>query len=178
MAEAYIGEIRLFAGNFAPYGWAFCEGQLLSIAQNTALYSILGTQYGGDGRTNFALPNLRGRAPMNQGTGPGLTPRQVGDTVGSNTVTLDMRQIPQHTHVARGINKQGTSGDPANHYWAETVGGGRGSTQSPLYNATASVAMHPDALGKTGGNQPHNNMQPFLAINYIICLNGEFPVRN
>lgn len=177
MADAYIGEIRVFAGNFAPKGWAFCNGQLMSIQQNTALFSILGVQYGGDGKTTFALPNLMGAAPMNQGQGAGLTERQVGQVVGAPTVTLLSTQIPAHTHAPAAIEGAGTSGDPTNRFFAEGIGTGRPPKQPFLYDTNPNVAMNPQALGLTGGNQPHNNMQPFLVMNYIICLYGEFPPR-
>src|SRR5690606_27580514 len=120
MADAYIGEIRIFAGNFAPKGWAFCNGQLMSIAQNTALFSILGVQYGGDGKTTFALPNLMGGTVMNQGTGQGLTPRTIGQTVGSPTVTLLTTEIPPHTHIPQGIDSAGNSSDPTGKTWAQS----------------------------------------------------------
>lgn len=177
MADAYIGEIRIFAGNFAPYGWALCNGQLMSISQNTALFSIVGAQYGGDGKTTFALPNLMGSAPMNQGQGPGLTSRQMGEVVGAQTVTLLESQMPFHNHTPIAIQNVGTSGDPTNHLWAEAVQSGRPPKQPPLYDTNANVQMSPQALGVTGGSQPHNNMQPYLVMNYIICLQGEFPSR-
>lgn len=175
MADAYIGEIRVFAGNFAPKGWALCNGQLMSIAQYTALFSILGVQYGGDGKTTFALPNLMGRAPMGQGTGQGLTPRAMGSTVGNATVTLSTQEIPAHTHTPMAISLPQNSNDPTDHYWAEAPKSKAG--QKKLYTPTPNTQMAPDALGIAGGSQPHNNMQPYLAMNYIICLNGEFPSR-
>jgi len=177
MAEAYIGEIRIFAGNFAPKGWALCNGQLLSIAQNTALFSILGVQYGGDGKTTFALPNMQGAAPVHQGAGQGLTPRTVGQTFGSPTVTLLTTEIPAHNHVPQGIAANGNTTTPTNAYWAQTDTGGRRPVPVPLYNDTADVQMSPVAVNVAGGSQPHNNMQPFLAMNFIICLQGEFPSR-
>lgn len=177
MAEAYIGEIRIFAGNFAPYGWALCNGQLMSIQQNSALYSIVGVQYGGDGKTTFALPNLTGAAPMNQGAGLELTLRQVGERVGTSTVALSESQVPTHNHVPVAIQNAGTSGNPTNCLWAEGVSSGRPPEQPPLYHTDINVQMSPQALGVTGGSLPHNNMQPYLVLNYIICLNGEFPSR-
>lgn len=179
MADAYIGEIRIFAGNFAPKGWALCNGQLMSIAQNTALFSILGVQYGGDGKTTFALPNLMGSAPMGQGAGQGLTPRTVGQMVGSQTVTLLTTEIPAHNHVPQAINDAGTVKDPTNSYWSQSKPEGRPGREQQinLYNATPDVQMSPVALNVAGGSQPHNNMQPFLAQNFIICLQGEFPSR-
>lgn len=179
MADAYIGEIRVFAGNFAPKGWALCNGQLMSIAQNTALFSILGVQYGGDGKTTFALPNLMGSAPMGQGSGQGLTPRTVGQKVGSSTVTLIEPEIPAHTHVPQAINDAANTPTPTNNYWSQPpLEGPPGlEVQSPVYNPTPNTPMSPVALNVAGGSQPHNNMQPFLAMNYIICLQGEFPSR-
>lgn len=176
MAEAYIGEIRIFAGNFPPKGWALCDGQLMSIQQNTALFSILGVQYGGDGKTTFALPNLMGTAPIGQGTGPGLTSRNIGAKVGTETVTLLTSQMPAHSHTPVAIENPGTSGDPSDRLWAEGVTG-RGKVPEPLYHPNVNADMNPQTIGGTGGNQPHNNMQPFLAINYIICLSGVFPSR-
>lgn len=179
MADAYIGEIRIFAGNFAPKGWALCNGQLMAITQNTALFSILGVQYGGDGKTNFALPNLNGRAPIGQGAGPGLTPRTVGQAVGSETVSLLASEMPAHTHVPMGNTQVGSTNDPANAVWAEFGVVGRGGvTPVNLFNPTPDTQMAPLALNTSGGSQPHNNMQPFLAMNYIICLQGEFPPRS
>lgn len=177
MADAFFGEIRLFAGNFAPMNWAFCNGQLLSIAQNAALFSLLGTQYGGDGKTTFALPNLQGIAPMGQGDGPGLTPRTVGEQTGTSTVTLTTSEMSAHTHLPQAVNTPSSSNSPANSYWAETPAVGRKKEQIAIYGDAPNASMVPNALASAGGNQPHNNMQPFLAINFIICLIGEFPSR-
>ncbi|MFC4778172.1 phage tail protein [Paenibacillus sp. GCM10023252] len=177
MAEAYIGEIRIFGGNYEPKGWAFCNGQLLSIAQNTALFSILGTQYGGDGKVTFALPNLMGAAPMGQGQGPGLTERFVGEMTGTEKVTLTELEIPAHSHQAVAYQNVGGLNDPTNHYWGETPASGRPPQQVPMYGPTPNVPMSSQALQAAGGSQAHNNMQPFLAMNYIICMQGEFPSR-
>jgi len=177
MADAYIGEIRIFAGNFAPKGWALCNGQLLPIAQHTALYSILGVQYGGDGKTTFALPNLMGRAPMNQGSGQGLTPRTVGQQVGSQTVTLLTTEIPYHTHIPQAIDATGNNSDPTGNYWSQAPRPSVSAPQPRLYDPVPNVDMSPVALQVAGGSQPHNNMQPFIAQNFIICLEGEFPSR-
>ncbi len=170
--DGYIGEVRLFAGNFAPRGWAFCSGQILSIAQNTALFSILGTTYGGNGQTTFALPDLRGRVPLGPGQGPGLqnyTPGQMG---GETEHTLIQGEMPAHTHAAAAASGGGTAGVPGGHVWA-------GSTsRDSIYAATADTTMAPSAVATAGGSQPHNNLQPFTAINYIICLEGIFPSRN
>lgn len=179
MADAYIGEIRIFAGNFAPYGWALCNGQLLSISQNTALYSILGVQFGGDGKTTFALPNLMGRAPMHQGSGAGLSPRKVGEMTGSTTETLLTNQMPGHTHIPQAVNTQGTTSTSTNNYWAQSplTGPPNKRTQVPLYNGQINTTMKTTALNIAGGSQPHNNMQPYIPQNFIICLQGEFPSR-
>ena len=170
--DPYIGEIRLFAGIFAPKDWAFCNGQLLSIAQNSLLYSILGVQYGGDGKVTFALPDLRGRAPMQQGAGAELTPRKVGESGGSSSVTLLLSEIPAHTHVPNAQSAQGVA-DPTNAIWTNTVG-----LRGPqYYGTTPNAPMSPLAIQVTGDSQPHNNMQPYLGLNYIISLKGSFPSR-
>ena len=165
--EGTIGEIRLFAGNFAPRAWAFCWGQLLSIAQNTALFSILGTTYGGNGQTTFALPDLRGRVPVSQGQGPGLSPYSLGEQGGVETVTLLQQQIPAHTHSQPTTNGQQTTNRPNNALPAQ---GGVSATESD------GSAFHPTT--SVGGNQPHENRSPYLALNYIIALQGIFPSRN
>ena len=174
MSEPFIGEIRMFGGNFAPRGWAFCQGQLLSIAQNSALFSILGTTYGGNGQTTFALPDLRGRYPMQSGQGPGLTPRSLGEQGGSETVTLLSTQMPQHTHSANASSQAGEVPEPTGAVWAAdstaTVLNYRGS---PI-----DTTMNPAAIGLAGGNQPHNNMSPFTCVNFIIALEGIYPSRN
>lgn len=172
----YIGEIRLFAGNYAPKGWALCNGELLSIQQNIPLYSIIGNLYGGDGITTFALPNFQGMAPMGQGAGPGLTPRPLGDVTGKTSEQLQLAQMPNHTHTANGTSVSSGStalADPTNAIWgSEFV-----SAPNKPYAANASVEMNAMALSTVGGNAAHNNMQPFLALNFIIALEGEFPPR-
>ncbi|MET3697091.1 microcystin-dependent protein [Bacillus oleivorans] len=172
--DPYVGEIRIFAGNYAPKGWAFCNGQILSIAGNTALFSLLGVTYGGDGKTTFALPNLTGRAPLHQGTGPGLTTRYLGEWGGEQSVTLALNEIPAHNHLA---NAKAASGEtnPTEAIWA-SVPGGRGAT--PMYGNKIDTDMNPQNLGITGGSLPHNNMQPYLGVNFIIALEGVFPPRN
>jgi microcystin-dependent protein len=175
MSDPFVGEIRVFAGNFAPKGWALCNGQLLPITQNTALFSLLGVTYGGDGKTNFALPNLMGRAPMQPGTGPGLTPHVLGETSGSQTVTLLTTEMPAHNHVPLG---NGTAGSGVSSIATDTVWGSGGRSGTPVYTDDPSrVTMSPVALGGAGGSSPHNNMQPYLGLNYIIALQGIFPQR-
>jgi len=174
--DPYIGEIRLFAGNFAPRGWALCDGSLLQVQHYSALYSVLGNVYGGDGKTTFALPNMLGRAAIGQGNGPGLTPRQQGAAVGQTTETLTMNQIPRHTHMANGTtvsSKETATADPTNAIW------GSESVAAPLkpYAADIGVNMHPTAVSFVGGNQPHNNMQPFLALTFIIAIEGVYPPK-
>ncbi len=169
MANPYLGEIRLFAGNFAPLNWAFCNGQLLSIAQNDALFSLIGTIYGGDGVQTFALPNLQSRVPVHQGQGPGLSNHTVGEMAGEENVTLTINQIPAHTHVAQANANAGTLASPAGNVWA-------GANDSPFAPpASANTTLAPGALGNAGGSQPHDNMVPFLAVNFIISLAGIFP---
>ncbi|MCK8501372.1 MULTISPECIES: phage tail protein [Myxococcus] len=174
MSEPYIGEIRMFAGNFAPRGWAFCQGQILAIAQNTALFAILGTTYGGNGQTTFALPDLRGRYPMQPGQGPGLSPRTLGEQGGSETVTLISNQMPQHTHSLNVSSQQGDTETPVGTVLAADNNG-------TIFNYRAAPidgTMNPAAIGIAGGSQPHNNMSPFLCLNFIIALEGIFPSRN
>lgn len=176
MADAYVGEIRVFAGNFAPKGWHFCDGSLLSIAQNTALYSILGTRFGGDGKNTFALPNLKGRAPVGHGAGPDLTPRQLGEKWGEEKVTLLSIDMPAHGHTAIGNNGEGGKQVPNGHYWSGREKG-RDGVQQNAYASTPNTFMAADALAAAGNTQPHNNMQPYLEMSYIICQWGEFPPR-
>lgn len=170
MSEPFIAEIRIFAGNFAPRGWAFCNGQLLPVSQNTALFSLIGTTYGGDGRTTTALPNLQGRAPMHPGRGPGLTARRLGQRGGSETVTLTEAQMPSHTHTLNGSRELGDNLNPGNHYLA------RGTA---MYLPPQNLgAMAPQSLPNAGGSQAHNNLQPFLVMNFIIALVGLYPSRS
>jgi len=173
MANPFVAEIRIFAGNFAPIGWAMCNGQLLPIAQNTALFSLLGTTFGGNGKTNFALPNLQGASPLGWGQGAGLSNRPLGELGGQTTVTLNQSQIPSHSHAVRGAPGAGIS-SPSN----ATFG------TEPLRHATAygpvpgaSVQMNPSAVTVVGGSQPHDNMPPYLCLNFIISLQGIFPAR-
>jgi microcystin-dependent protein len=174
MSEPFIAEIRIFAGNFAPRNWAFCNGQLLPIAQNTALFSLIGTTYGGDGRTTTALPNMQGRAPMHPGSGPGLTSRRLGERGGTETVTLTESQMPQHTHSLMAANVPASANAPSN-----TTALARSAAGSAYYQGgTADATLDTGALLATGGGQQHNNLQPFLTINFIIALQGLYPSRS
>lgn len=176
--EVYIGEIRMFAGNFAPRGFALCNGQLLAISQNTALFSILGTTYGGNGTTTFALPNLQGRFPMHAGNGQGLSPRVLGEVGGEESVTLLTTQIPAHTHMlAASTAAVPDAPSPENNFNGITTDPNSGSSYN-TYNTTKNAAMNPAAISITGGSLPHDNMPPFQCINYIIALTGIFPSRN
>jgi microcystin-dependent protein len=167
--DPFIGEVRLFGGNFAPVGWAFCHGQSLSIAEYDALFAIIGTTYGGDGQETFNLPDLRGRVPIGMGTGPGLSTRVIGETVGSETVTLTPNQLPLHSHAQQASTAAVSA--------AAGPSGAPGAATVNLYGASPSVAMAGNAVQSVGGNQPHNNMAPSLAVSYIIALLGIFPSR-
>jgi microcystin-dependent protein len=174
--EGYIAEIRLFGGNFAPRNWAFCAGQILSIAQNTALFSLLGTTYGGNGQTTFALPDLRGRVAVGAGQGPGLPNVSLGEVAGAPTVTLLTTQIPAHSHLMQVHND--TSGMAATGA-GNFVNSKTESGEAVVSSAVSPLAtLNPGTIGNTGGNQPHTNMQPYLGLNYIICMFGIFPSRN
>lgn len=173
MSDQYIGEIRIFGGNFPPKGWAYCDGSLLPIRQNTALFSILGTSYGGDGRTTFALPNLSSAAPMNQGRGAGLSARTIGEAVGTGSVTLTVSQIPAHNHLAQS-QTVADSPDPEGAVWSDISVNPR---LPKIYSSTANAVMNVQAVGNAGNNQPHNNMQPYLGLSFIIALEGVFPSR-
>ncbi|MBU3886947.1 phage tail protein [Methylosinus sporium] len=175
MSEPFIGMIVAFAGNFAPRGWALCQGQLLSIAQHTALFSILGTTYGGNGQTNFALPDLRGRAIVGQGQGPGLGFYALGEIAGVESTTLTTSQMPAHTHLVSAQATAASTPSPAGAVPAE-LGAGKNATNlyGPPTPATA-VAMAPSMISPTGGNQPVSVLSPFTVINYIIALEGVFP---
>ena len=173
MADPFVAEIRIFPFNFSPRGWAWCNGQLLPISQNTALFSLLGTTYGGDGKSTFALPNLQGRAPMHPGQGPGLSLHDLGEQGGSEHVTLLQSEIPAHSHTMRANEFTGNNSIPAPSVsLAESTGGNAyAPASSPQTQAT------PEALSPSGGSVPHNNMQPYLTMNFNIALQGVFPPR-
>ena len=172
MSEPFLAEIRLFPYNFAPRGWAFCQGQLLSISQNTALFALHGTTYGGNGQTTFALPDLRGRCSIHVGQGPGLSPYDLGQVGGTETVTLNTQQIAPHPHPANCLNGAGNQPAPTNNIWSSDLGGNK------LYGTTkAAGTMAPNIIGPSGSGQAHNNIQPYLALNYCIALQGIFPQR-
>lgn len=176
MADPFVAEIRIFPFNFAPRGWAFCNGQLLPLSQNTALFSLLGTTYGGNGKTNFALPDLQGNAPMHPGQGPGLSLHVLGETGGTDTVTLLASEMPSHAHLTgRAIAENGTTQSPVGAVWAQAPAG-RG-TLAIYHEPNATGPMNPNALMITGGSLPHNNMQPYLTLNFCIALQGVFPPR-
>jgi microcystin-dependent protein len=168
--EPFLGQILLVAFSFAPKGWALCNGQLLPINQNQALFSLLGTYYGGDGRTNFALPNLQGRVPLHQGN-----THVIGSSGGAESVALTVNNLPSHTHVANCSSLAGSSASPAGHFWAETAKGG---SVSSSYGTTANAQMAATAIGSTGGGAPVSVMQPYLTLNFIIALQGIFPSQN
>ena len=177
MSEPFIAEIRIFAGNFAPRSWAFCNGQLLPISQNTALFSLIGTTYGGDGRTTLALPDLQGRAPVHPGVGPGLTSKRLGQRGGVESVTLTESQIPNHNHNLMASQEEtefdGTP-DPANAATGVVEGGKEIYTNA----SNSQTPLSPEAIAQVGGSQPHNNMQPFITVSYIIALQGLYPSRS
>ena len=175
MSNPFLAEIRIFTGGFAPKGWALCDGQLLPISQNTALFSLLGTTYGGNGTSNFALPNLQGCAPMQAGQGPGLSLRDLGETGGEQTVTLLQTEMPAHSHTAQAAGP-GDVPAPGGNLWASGLKG-HGTFFSPSAN-NSNVQMNPFALSIAGGNLPHNNMMPFLGLTFIIALQGVFPARS
>ena len=174
MSDPFVGEIRMFAGNFAPQNWAFCNGQLLPISANNALFSLLGTIYGGDGRTTFALPDLRGRLPMHQGSGAGLSPRSIGQRSGVETVTINRDQLPAHSHVLGQANTRADTANPDGNLLARSATGDLQFKNS----AGDSVTMSNEAIGSTGGSRSHNNMPPFLCIQFIIALVGYYPSRS
>jgi microcystin-dependent protein len=174
MSEPFIAEVRIFAGNFAPRGWAFCDGQLLPISQNTALFALVGTTYGGDGRTTLALPDLKDRAPMHPGRGPGLTQRRLGQRGGEKSVTLTEAQMSSHNHTLGVTRKTAGSGDPTAGKLADSPLGDK-----QFHSVESNLAgMKSETLKHNGGGQSHNNLPPYLAMNFIIALTGLFPSRS
>ncbi|HZD48919.1 MAG TPA: tail fiber protein [Silvibacterium sp.] len=179
MSDQFLAEIRIFPFSFAPYGWAFCNGQILPLSQNTALFSLLGTTYGGNGTSNFALPNLQGNAPMHPGQGPGLSSHILGETGGSATVTLLLTQMAAHTHSINcidGARVGGQTGVPTNAILVKTGGTPTNAytTSGAPQNQTMAAAM----VGPVGGNQPHNNLMPYLTLNFCIAMQGIYPPRS
>src|SRR5262249_13690651 len=168
MSSPYVGEIRIFAGNFAPQGWAFCDGSLIPIAENPTLFQLIGTTYGGDGQSTFALPDLRSRVPIHAGTDAGRT-FTLGETGGAETETRTTTQIPAHSHVPQANSGAGNQSSPANGVWASP------STGTIYSNVAPTLTMDPAAAGMAGGSQPHDNMMPFLVVNFILSLFGVFP---
>lgn len=171
MSEPFIGEMKMFAGNFAPRSWAFCDGQLLAVSQNEALFSLLGTIYGGDGRRTFGLPDMRGRIPIHVGNGPGLSPRSIGGRGGAEREMLTVDGIPPHTHAQHAATQPAGRADPS------------GALRAPFdelsnESALGFVTMASDTIGPAGGDQAHSNLQPFLCVNFIIALFGIYPSRN
>jgi microcystin-dependent protein len=177
MSDPFVGEIRIFGFTFAPTSWAFCDGQLLPISQNDALFAVIGNAFGGDGQTNFALPNLQGCAPLHPGRTSGGLLYQLGQTGGETAVTLTQATMPAHTHVVTGSSTAGQQNTPQNNVWAPAQ---LGRQPEAIYAQTAAspVAMSQQALASAGGSLPHNNMPPYLALNFCIALNGIFPTRS
>jgi microcystin-dependent protein len=173
MADPFVAEIRIFPFNFAPKGWAWCDGQLLPLSQNTALFSLLGTTYGGNGKSNFALPDLQGRAPMHPGQGPGLSLHDLGETGGTETVTLLESEIPAHSHALMSLGAPANRTNPIGNTIAR-VSAGNAYAAAGAPNAQ----LAPQALSPAGGDQPHSNMQPYLTFNFNIALQGVFPPRD
>ncbi|MEC4750559.1 tail fiber protein [Methylomicrobium sp. Wu6] len=177
MAEAFLGEIRMVGFNYAPQGWALCDGQVLSISQNTALFALLGTTYGGNGQTTFALPDLRGRVPVHPGQGPGLSPYVLGQSSGVEAVSLNAAQIPAHSHPVAANSNSGGADSPIGNFPAAITDPNSGASIN-AFATTANGAMNPGVVGVTGGSQPHTNLQPSLCVNFIIALQGIFPSRS
>lgn len=175
MSDPFVAEIRIVPFNFAPTGWATCDGQIMPISQNTALFSLLGTTYGGDGKSTFALPNLQGSAPMQSGQGPGLSLRDLGEIGGEQTVTLITTEMPAHSHNVRATTGAGVSTNPEGKAWA---GAARGRPPAYAPSQSSNLQMSPAATMVTGGSLPHNNMQPYLTLLFIIALQGVFPARS
>jgi microcystin-dependent protein len=182
MGETYLGEISMGAWDFAPHGFAFCNGQLLSISQNTALFSLLGTNFGGDGQQTFGLPDLRGRIAMHWGQGAGLSNYNIGQTGGVEVVTLTTPQIPAHNHLINASFNPGNVADPSGSYFANSpvTGSGPNASQLKIYQNTApnGSTFNAGTISQTGGGQAHSNVQPYLCVTYVIALQGIFPARN
>jgi microcystin-dependent protein len=172
MADPFIGEIKIVPYNFQVRNWAFCDGSILPIAQNTALFALLGTTYGGNGITTFALPDLRGRVPLHFGQGTGLSLRLLGEAAGSESVALSVNQMPAHNHRASCRSTGGDGNSPVNKFWSKDLG-----TQSGTYHTSSNALMNVAAIGSSGGNEPHNNMPPYLVLQFMIALEGIFPSR-
>jgi microcystin-dependent protein len=173
MSQPFIGEIKMFGGTFAMRGFAFCDGQLLPIAQYDALFSLLGTTYGGDGQNTFALPDLRSRIPLGQGQGSGLTNRVIGSPAGAETVVLTTNQLPAHSHPAACSTLAGDSSTPAANFWAVNS-----NAATAQYSVTANTSMNPGEVSPAGSSLPHGNLAPYLAVNFVIALEGIFPSQN
>jgi len=173
MSEPFVGEIRMFAGNFAPSGWSFCDGQLLAVSQNNALFSLLGTIYGGDGRTTFGLPDMRGRIPVHAGSGPGLSPVRLGAKAGTESVTLTSNQLPSHKHDVLASSNAGNSGDPTGNASASTAPASSYST-----SLATPQTMNSAAISSVGGSRQHSNLMPSICVHFIIALFGIYPTRN
>ena len=174
MSIPFIGEIKMVASNFAPRGWAFCDGQLLNVSEHQALFALLGTTYGGDGRTTFALPDLRGRLVMHEGTGPGLTSRRLGAKGGAEIVTLTTNEMPAHNHTVACVSSNGNQGSPVGN-----LPGAEPIPRADVWsNAAADGTMRATMIGNTGGTRPHTNIQPYQVVHYIIAIEGIFPSRN
>ena len=171
MSEPFVGEIRMFAGNFAPRGWAFCDGQLLAVSQNDALFSLFGTIYGGDGRTTFGLPDLRGRLPIHAGSGPGLSPRRLGAKAGSEKETLTVNQLPSHSHAFRANTAFANETGPGGNVLAQST------TLNQYFEAGQTAELAASAVTAVGGSRSHSNLMPFLCINFIVALVGIYPSR-
>lgn len=170
MAQPYVGEIRMFAGNFAPAGWMFCEGQLLPISENETLFQLLGTTFGGDGQSTFSLPDLRGRLPVHAGSGDGLSPRIFAETGGVEEVTLTLNQLPSHNHALLGTNELASTANPQSNVVARST-----TVDGYIKNDDVNQSLNLDSLTQTGGSQGHTNMMPYLCVNFIISLYGIFP---
>ncbi|MFC1997300.1 phage tail protein [Chloroflexota bacterium] len=172
MSEPFVGEIRMFAGNFAPRGWAYCDGQLLAVSQNDALFSLLGTIYAGDGRTTFGLPDMRGRIPIHAGDGPGLSSRRLGSKGGQEKVTLTVNQLPSHTHGLNATPDGGTDANPDGNYLASST------VLEPFAQETPDTSLAANAITNVGGSRSHSNLMPYLCIHFIIALFGIYPSRH